>query len=122
MIKAILHGCNGRMGRFITEICAADDGIEIAAGIDVYDGVQNVYPVFTSITDCDIAADVIIDFTNAGAVDALMDYSVKQSIPVVICSTGLSESQLAKVQDAAGHIAVLKSANKIGRASCRERV
>lgn len=111
MIKAILHGCNGRMGRFITEICAADDGIEIAAGIDVYDGVQNVYPVFTSITDCDIAADVIIDFTNAGAVDALMDYSVKQSIPVVICSTGLSESQLAKVQDAAGHIAVLKSAN-----------
>ena len=36
MIKAILHGCCGRMGRIITEICEKDENIEIAAGVDAF--------------------------------------------------------------------------------------
>lgn len=111
MIKAMIHGCNGKMGQVITGICAEDDGIEIVAGIDVYDGIKNPYPVFQNIADCDIPADVIIDFSNAGAVDALLDYSMAKSIPVVLCTTGLSEGQLAKVRQAAQQTAVLKSAN-----------
>ncbi len=111
MIKAILHGCNGKMGRVITGICAEDDGIEIVAGIDLYDGIANSYPVYTKIADCNIAADVVIDFSNAGAADALLDYSMDKGIPVVLCSTGLSEEQLAKVQKASERTAVLKSAN-----------
>lgn len=111
MVKVILHGCNGKMGRMITEICKEDDGVQIVAGIDVFDGVENTYPVFANITDCGAAADVIIDFSNAGAVDALLDYSMDKKIPVVLCSTGLSEEQLANVQKTAGHTAVLKSAN-----------
>lgn len=111
MIKAILHGCNGRMGRFITEICEADDGIQIVAGIDVYDGIPNAYPVFQKIADCDTRADVVIDFTNAGAVDALLDYCMEKELPVILCSTGLSDAQLAKVQEVSERAAVLKSAN-----------
>ena len=64
MVKAIMHGCNGHMGRVITDICSKDDNIEIVAGIDPYDGVPNDYPVFTSIDKCDVKADVIIDFSN----------------------------------------------------------
>lgn len=111
MVKVILHGCNGKMGQVITGICAEDDGIEIAAGIDVYDGIQNPYPVYKNIADCDTAADVVIDFSNAGAVDALLDYSMKKKIPVVLCTTGLSEAQLEKVEQTAKQTAVLKSAN-----------
>lgn len=111
MIKVILHGCNGKMGQMITGICAEEDGMEIVAGIDVYDGVQNPYPVFSSIADCDTPADVIVDFTNAGAVDALLDYCIEKKLPVVLCSTGLSEEQLAKVRKTAECTAVLKSAN-----------
>lgn len=111
MVKVILHGCNGKMGRMITEICKEDDGVQIVAGIDVFDGVENTYPVFANITDCGAAADVIIDFSNAGAVDALLGYSMEKKIPVVLCSTGLSEEQLANVQKTAEHTAVLKSAN-----------
>lgn len=111
MTKVIIHGCNGKMGQAVAGICAEDAEIEIVAGIDVYDGIQNPYPVFQSIADCGVAADVAIDFSNAGAVDALLDYSMEKKIPVVLCSTGLSESQLAKVQKAAEHTAILKSAN-----------
>ena len=111
MIKAIMHGCNGKMGQVITGICKADDGIEIVAGIDVYDGIVNDYPVFPNISLCNIKADVIIDFSTAGAVDYLLVYSVEKQIPVVLCTTGLSEEQLAKVQEASEKVAVLRSAN-----------
>ena len=83
MIKAIMHGCNGKMGQVITGICREDSQIEIVAGIDVYDGVTNDYPVFPNISVCDVKADVIIDFSNAKAVDDLLVYSVDKKIPVV---------------------------------------
>ena len=111
MIRAIMNGCNGKMGQCITGICAQDDDIEIVAGIDTYDGIQNDYPVFASLDACDIEADVIIDFSNAKAVDALVEYCVKKQIPVVLCTTGFSEEQLHKVELAYEKVAILKSAN-----------
>lgn len=111
MIKAIMHGCNGKMGQVITNICKADEGIEIVAGIDVYDGITNDYPVFSNISLCDVAADVIIDFSTAGAVDDLLVYSVEKQIPVVLCTTGLSEEQLTRAKEASEKVAVLRSAN-----------
>lgn len=111
MTKVIMNGCNGKMGRCITEICAADEEIEIVAGIDTYDGIANSYPVFSSLGDCNVQADVVIDFSTAKAVDALLDYCVEQQLPVVLCTTGLSEEQLGKVEDAYGKVAILKSAN-----------
>ena len=62
MTRVIMNGCNGKMGQCITNICKEDSEIQIVAGIDVYDGIENDYPVFPSITACDVDADVIIDF------------------------------------------------------------
>lgn len=111
MTKVIIYGCNGKMGQVITGICQEDSELEIVAGVDVYDGIQNPYPVFANIADCDLAADVIIDFSNAQAVDALLDYCMNKQVPVVLCTTGLSDAQLEKVQQTAQKTAVLKSAN-----------
>lgn len=111
MTKVIMHGCNGHMGQVITGICKEDENIEIVAGIDLYDGIDNTYPVFPSFKECDVKADVVIDFCNAKAVDALLDYCEETKTPVVLCTTGLSEEQLARVQCAAEKVAVLRSAN-----------
>ena len=111
MTKVIMHGCNGVMGRMITELIKEDTQVEIVAGIDIYDDGHNDYPVFSAINDCDVEADVIIDFASVKAIDALLDYSVKKQIPVVVCTTGLSEEQLVKVEEASKKVAVLKSAN-----------
>ena len=111
MIKAIMNGCNGKMGQVITGICREDPEIEIVAGIDLYDGIANDYPVFPNISVCDVKADVIIDFSNAGAVDDLLIYSEEKQIPVVLCTTGLSDAQLVRVREASEKTAVLKSAN-----------
>ena len=111
MVKMIMHGCNGKMGQVITKIVKEDANAEIVAGIDKFMGIPNDYPVFDSIDKCDIEADVVIDFSNAAAVDGLLDYCVSTQTPVVLCTTGLSEEQLGKVQEASKKVAVLKSAN-----------
>lgn len=111
MIRAIMHGCNGKMGQTITHLIKEHDRIEIVAGIDLYDGIANEYPVFPSLAQCDIKADVVIDFASAPAVDALLEYCVTTATPVVLCTTGMSEEQLAKVKEASSKVAVLRSAN-----------
>ena len=120
MIKAIMNGCNGKMGQVISAICKEDPQIEIVAGVDLYDGIKNDYPVFPNISVCDVKADVIIDFSNAKAVDDLLVYSVDKKIPVVLCTTGLSEEQMEQVKAASGQVAVLKSAG--GNDSCAGRI
>lgn len=111
MIRAIMHGCNGRLGRVITEIAEKEPEMEIVAGVDAYTGTPNTYPVFEKIEDCDVKADVIIDFSNAAAADTLLDYAVAHKLSLVLCTTGLSEEQLAHVEEAAKETAVLRSAN-----------
>lgn len=111
MIKFMMHGCNGKMGRMITEIVKGEENVTIAAGVDSYTEVPNEYPVFDSVEKCDVDVDVVIDFSTAGAVDALLDYCVEKKLPVVLCTTGLSEEQLKKVEEASKKTAVLKSAN-----------
>lgn len=111
MVNVIMHGCNGHMGQTITNIIKEDNEIEIVAGIDLFDDGHNDYPVFKSFADCNIKADAIIDFCNAKAVDGLLDYAVSTETPVVLCSTGLSEEQLARVKEDSKKVAILRSAN-----------
>ena len=96
MIKIMMHGCNGKMGRMITEIVKNDENAVITAGVDTYTETPNDYPVFDSVEKCTEDADVVI---------------VDKKLPVVLCTTGLSEEQLAKAEKAAEKTAVLKSAN-----------
>ena len=111
MTKVIMHGCNGKMGQVISGIIAEDENIKIVAGVDVYDEKKNDYPVYKSIQECQVDADVIIDFSNAKAVDELLVHCIAKQIPVVLCTTGLSEEQLKEVEKVSEQIAVLKSAN-----------
>ena len=111
MVKFMLHGCNGKMGRMITEIVKGEENAVIAAGVDAFTEVPNDYPVFDSVEKCDIDVDVVIDFSTAKAVNSLLDYCVEKKLPVVLCTTGLSEEQLKKVEEASKKIAILKSAN-----------
>ena len=111
MVKMIMHGCNGAMGRVITGLAAEDAAIEIVAGIDISGGIGQEYPVFTSLGACDAAADVVVDFASAKAVDGLLDYCEARKLPLVLCTTGLDERQLARVKEASARTAILRSAN-----------
>lgn len=111
MVRAIMHGCNGKMGQVISNLAGEDEKITIVAGVDTYRGIENPYPVFETLGKCDVEADVVIDFSNAAAVDGLLETCAKRRLPVVLCTTGLSGGQLDKVEETARQTAVLRSAN-----------
>lgn len=111
MIRVIMHGCNGKMGQTITELLRDDTEAKIVAGVDMVDCRDNGYPVFTTLKDCNVEADVVIDFTCAKAVDGLLDDCVEKKLPVVLCTTGLSQEQLSHVEEASSKIAILRSGN-----------
>lgn len=111
MTRIIMHGCNGKMGQVITDIVANDENAQMVAGIDINPVQLNDYPVFANINDCDVEADAIIDFAAPAAIPGLLEYAVKKNVPVVLCTTGLSDEHLAMVKEASTKVAILKSAN-----------
>ena len=111
MTRIILIGCNGRMGKMIRQIVEEDAEAEIAAGVDLVDDGTNSFPVFQEIASCDTEADAIIDFSSASGFEERVDYAVERKLPLVECSTGLSEEQTAYLREAGRKTAVLRSAN-----------
>lgn len=111
MTKIIMSGCHGAMGRMIRDIVKDDSGAEIVAGVDVAEGEDAGFPVFRSILDCEVEADAIIDFSTPKILSDLLAYSMEKKIPVVLCTTGYTEEQLAQIEAASEKTAVLKSAN-----------
>lgn len=99
------------MGQVITGLVKEDAQLAIAAGVDTRQEIQNPYPVFDSLDQCDVDVDVVIDFSTASALEGVLDYCVEKQVPVILCSTGYSEEQLQKIADASEKVAILKSAN-----------
>ena len=111
MINIIMHGCNGNMGQVITKLVSQDDSMRIVAGIDPNVSMPNPYPVFPSADECNIDADVIIDFSTAKAVRPLLDFAYAKSIPVIICTTGLSDDDFSYIKEISLSTPVFFSAN-----------
>ena len=99
------------MGKVIGELCAADENVKIVAGVDINTAVERDYPVYASLPEVKEEADVIIDFSHISAIDGMLDFCESSKMPVVLCTTGLSEEQLSRMKEVSGKVAVLKSAN-----------
>ena len=75
------------------------------------DTKEHCYPVFQKLADCDVEADALIDFSTPKILDDILTFSKEKKVPVVLCTTGYDDEQLAKIEEAATQTAVLKSAN-----------
>ena len=110
MVKVILSGCFGKMGRVIANCVSKRDDCQVVAGVDVFDGTAE-FPVFKSFKDINISADVIIDFSHPSTLPSLLEYAVQHKCPAVIATTGLSEEQIEKIHLAAKQIPIFFAAN-----------
>ena len=111
MLRLILSGCNGRMGRAVEHLCAAQPDLEIAAGFDLLGTGDRDFPVFSSPAEFQGQADAVIDFSSPAALPALLDFCTARRVPVVLATTGYSQEQLAAIDRAAERIPVFRSAN-----------
>ena len=98
------------MGSVVRQIVKDNDNLEIVAGVDICEGTAE-FPVYKVITDVKESADVIIDFSSPKALDSILAYATGNNVPVVLCTTGYSEEQLAEINEAAKKVAILRSAN-----------
>jgi 4-hydroxy-tetrahydrodipicolinate reductase len=99
------------MGHVIADLAKEDPDTEIVAGVDAHGESTYSFPVFASLRECNVDADVVIDFSNAQAADTLLENCADRALPCVLCTTGLSDAQLELVKKASQKTAILKSAN-----------
>lgn len=111
MLKIILSGCCGRMGRSIAQQVNADEDVRIVAGVDVAGDAYDCFPVYRSVFDVTEPADVIVDFSHHSSVGSLIEFAVSHSYPVVLSTTGHTQQEQELVDNASKKIAVFQSAN-----------
>jgi len=111
MIKLIVSGCNGRMGRAVECACAGQPDLELAAGIDLLGPGEREFPVFSSPSECRVQADVLVDFSSPSALSGLLDFGLTRRVPLVLCTTGYTSQQQAAIETAAGQLPIFRCVN-----------
>ena len=111
MVKIIISGCNGHMGRVVADLCAADPEVEVAAGFDVLGPADRDFPVYASPEQFQDQADAVIDFSSPAALDGLLAFGRARRIPLVLATTGYSPEQAAQIGAAAREVPIFRSAN-----------
>ena len=119
IVRIILCGCNGKMGQTVSKLAEEDEQIEIVAGVDPFGGSSLQYPVFPTIEECKIKADVILDFSSTKALETLLNISKERNLPIVLCVTGYSWDEVKFLEAAAKETAILRSANILCRPCSR---
>ncbi len=110
MINILLSGACGKMGNAVARCANEDDSLKIIAGVDKAEMLCD-FPIYKSFDDVKVIPDVIIDFSHISVLDNLLTFAIKNNIAVVLATTGYSESQIAKIKDAANNIPVFFTAN-----------
>lgn len=110
MIRIVLNGCGGKMGKMVTECAKNFKDVEIVAGIDKY-GCESSYPVFKSAAELNVDYDVLLDFSRADALNDLMALTEKTKKPLVICSTGFSDEQISLINEKSKTLPLFRSGN-----------
>lgn len=111
MVRVLMVGCSGKMGKMITETSKKLTNVELVAGVDKYDDGTLPYPVFKEIEDVTVDIDVILDFSRPDSIGSLLKYSKKYLKPIVLCTTGYTEAELLEIEAQSKIIPVFKSGN-----------
>ena len=107
MIRVIVTGALGRMGRITTGKLQEAKDLCLVAGVDVLaqEGVLGDLEAFTG------EADILIDFSHHTAAPGIMQWAKAHKVAVIMCTTGHTEQEQQEIRAAADTIPVFYSAN-----------
>ena len=111
MTRIIISGCNGKMGREVSNCVAQRKNCLVVGGIDLNAELPNHYPVFTKPEEINVEADVIIDFSNPALLPSLLQYAEKTGIPLVLCTTGYHQAQVELITKVSKNVPIFYSGN-----------
>ncbi len=112
MTNVLIWGICGRMGKTLYDCLNKNENTNVIGGVDKFANQKDFsVPVFNSISDINVKADVIIDFSRAEALYDILPYAKENKIPVVLCTTGYSELDLDYINEMSKEIPLFKSSN-----------
>lgn len=111
MIKILLVGCNGKMGKMISSLANTMENIVISAGVDKNIESPFNYKIYEDIFEAKEIYDVILDFSRPDTLNSISTYAIDHNIPVIFCTTGYSKDQLKVIKDLSKSVPVFLSAN-----------
>lgn len=111
MIKILISGALGKMGANVISAISTDNEVVAVCGVDRVEDLNGSIPVYDSFDKVSEQVDVIIDFSSPKALDGILDFISKKGIGAVLCSTGYSSDDLAKIDEASKTNAIFRSAN-----------
>ncbi|MBO4330842.1 MAG: 4-hydroxy-tetrahydrodipicolinate reductase [Oscillospiraceae bacterium] len=107
MIRLIVCGASGHVGREAVRLAEEDPAFSVAARVN-RSGSDGC---LSSIADVKDEADVIIDFSNHEGTAALIAYALEKKLPLVIGTTGHTPEELELITKASEALPVFKAAN-----------
>lgn len=110
MTGILLSGYSGKMGKNVISFSDNFDDVEVVAGVDKFP-TDASFPTFTSFDDVNVDFDVIVDFSNASALDCLLGFIDRVKKPAVICTTGFTAEQTEKINQYGKKVPIFFSAN-----------
>ncbi len=111
MINVLINGISGQMGHAVCRLSEAfSDTLTITCGVDPVPSDINI-PVYTSFDTVNTPFDVVIDFSIPSASMKALDYCVQNLKPIILCTTGFNEEQIAHIKESSAIIPVFRSAN-----------
>ena len=115
MIKIIINGALGKMGRTITEISLKDKDIKITGLVDLVEKElsisENLPKVTRDIEKYINLSDVVIDFSYPEGTQNVLKSCKTYKKPIVIGTTGHSETQIEQIKIASSSIPIVFSPN-----------
>lgn len=107
MLRIILNGAGGRMGKMMASVIENAPDAVLACAVDkVAEEIE-----VKSLSDFNGDADCIIDFSHHSATKELVSYAVAKKLPLVIAPTGHTEDELSLINEASKSIPVFFTAN-----------
>ena len=90
---------------------ANDDGeLNAVCGVDPHAPESNI-PVYKNFDGVKEKIDVIVDFSSPAALRSETEWAVKHNVPVILASTGYTESDIKHIENCAEKIAVFRTGN-----------
>ena len=85
-------------------------GAELVAGADP-NCSDGTVPCVRDIRELQVEADCVVDFSHHSATNALLEFCVKNRLPLVLATTGQTEEELAAIREASKTLPIFFAAN-----------
>ena len=110
MLRVIINGYSGSMGKVLTKCVNEDSELQLICGVSK-DDLDVPFKTYHKMSDVEESADVIIDFSHHSTIDDVLGYATKTKTPLVIATTGFNEDELGKIKEASSIIPIFHSSN-----------